>query len=158
MKITHLTNSPSQTQRLGHFLAREILERQTGRGKASVLGLVGELGGGKTTLLQGFAKNLGVKERVSSPTFLILRRFRIRKSKLANLILNFYHVDCYRIQKPREILALGFKKIISNPQNIIAIEWADKIRDILPKNIAWIKFKFIDKNKRKIEIRIPKQN
>ena len=63
---------------------------------------------------------------------------------------NFYHIDCYRIRKPKEILDLGFKEIISNPENIVAIEWADRIKKILPKNALVLKFKFIDKLKREI--------
>ncbi|GAH99033.1 unnamed protein product, partial [marine sediment metagenome] len=60
--------------------------------------------------------------------------------------------DCYRIKKPEELLALGFKEIISNPQNIVTIEWADKIKKILSKNTIFLKFEFKDKNKRRITI------
>jgi len=63
---------------------------------------------------------------------------------------DFYHIDCYRIRKPKEILDLGFKKIISDPENIIAIEWADRIKNFLPKNALVLKFKFINKLNRKI--------
>lgn len=128
-------------------------------GQALVLGLEGDLGGGKTTFLQGFAKGLGIKQRITSPTFIILKKFKIpRKSGIppdARNNLNFkvfYHIDCYRIEKPKDLLQLGFKKIVSNPENIIAIEWAGRIRKILPKDALIIKFKFVSKNKRKIKI------
>ena len=65
----------------------------------------------------------------------------------------FYHIDCYRISKPKEILDLGFKEIISNPQNIVAIEWADRIKKILPKKISILKFDFINRNQREISMR-----
>ncbi|HOA47718.1 MAG TPA: tRNA (adenosine(37)-N6)-threonylcarbamoyltransferase complex ATPase subunit type 1 TsaE, partial [Candidatus Pacearchaeota archaeon] len=64
----------------------------------------------------------------------------------------FYHFDCYRIEDPKEILDLEFKKIIENPQNIVIFEWGDKIKKILPDDCFKIKFEFLDKNKRKITI------
>lgn len=143
LKKEYLSTSPSQTENLGRKLAGEILKKPSGKG-AVVIGLIGELGGGKTTFLQGLAKGLMVKERVLSPSFILIRRFSIPKFKF------FYHIDCYRIEKPKEILALGFKEIIANPKNIVGIEWAEKIKKILPKNTLILKFKFLGKNKRKI--------
>ncbi len=141
-KEEFLTTSPAQTKKIGERLAREILKKKLKK-TAFVIGLKGELGGGKTTFLQGFAKGLGIKERILSPTFVILKRFKIKSR-------NFYHIDCYRIQKPKEILDLGFKEIISNPENIVVIEWADRIKKIMPKDSAWIKFDFVDEKTRKI--------
>jgi tRNA threonylcarbamoyladenosine biosynthesis protein TsaE len=148
MVKSYLTTSSSQTKKLGENLAKEILKTKSKK-KAVIVGLEGELGSGKTTFLQGFAKGLGIKEKILSPTFIIMKRFRIKVSSFKN----FYHIDCYRISKPKEILNLGFKKIISNPKNIIAIEWADQIKEILPKNTLILKFKFIEKTKRKIKYR-----
>jgi len=144
MKI--ITNNFNQTKKLGEALAKKIKSRK--KDKALVLGLSGDLGGGKTTFLQGFAKGLGIKEKVLSPTFVILKRFKIKDLRFKN----FYHIDCYRLNRDKEILVLGFKEIISDPKNIIAIEWAEKIKKIIPKNTIWIKFEFIDENKRKIRI------
>jgi len=160
-----LTSSPFQTKKLGEILAKEILKNKKKKrapkesnlptGRALVLGLEGELGRGKTTFLQGFAKGLGIKEKILSPTFVIIKKFKIRVDSCSDScsFVYFYHIDCYRIEKPKEILDLGFKEIISSPQNIIAIEWAEKIKKILPKNTIWINFKFIDKNTRKLIIK-----
>ena len=154
-----LTTSATETKRLGKILAKKITEGK--RKRALVLGLKGDLGGGKTTFLQGFAKGLDIKQKVLSPTFLIMKKCKLenRKWKVENRIKPnrhsssvFYHFDCYRVQKPKEILSLGFKEIISNPKNIVCIEWAERIKKIIPKNTIWIKFEFIDKNKRKIRI------
>jgi len=141
-----LSQSPSQTKKIGKILAKEFLKTFTKT--ALVLGLIGDLGGGKTTFLQGFAKGLGTKEKILSPSFIILKRFKIKDLRFKN----FYHFDCYRIEKPEEILNLGFKEIISNPQNIVAIEWADRIKKILPKGTLILKFNFINRNQREIEI------
>lgn len=148
MSTRFLTASPAQTQKIGKELAKNIL-RSKRRRIAAVLGIVGDLGGGKTTFLQGFAKGLGIKQKVLSPTFVIMKRFKIKDLGFNN----FYHLDCYRIQKPREILDLDFKKIISNPKNIVAVEWADRIRKIMPKGTIWLDFKFVDSKTRKIIIK-----
>lgn len=153
-----LTYSPIQTKKLGQTLAKKILKISPKK-KAVVLGLVGDLGGGKTTFLQGFAKGLGIKQKILSPTFIIMKKFQIPNPKLQTnfkfqlpKFQTFYHFDCYRIERPKEILALGFKEIILNPKNIVVIEWAEKIRKILPKNTILIKFEFIDRKTRKIKI------
>jgi len=120
---------------------------------------VGDLGGGKTTFLQGLAKGLGVKEKVLSPTFIIMRKFEIRNPKFETnskfqipKFQTFHHIDCYRIKKPKEILDLGFKEIISDPKNIVVVEWADRVSRIIPKGALWLSFEFVDKNKRKIVV------
>ncbi len=142
MKKEYLTASPTQTKRLGEKLAKEILKKKLKK-TAFVIGLKGELGGGKTTFLQGFAKGLGIKEKILSPTFVIMKKFKASNGE-------FYHFDCYRVSKTKELLDLGFKEIISNPENIVVIEWADKIKKIMPKDSTWIKFDFVDEKTRKI--------
>jgi len=154
MKKTYIANSCFETKRIGEKLAKKILEEKPGK-RAVVLCLKGDLGSGKTTFLQGFAEGLGIRERVLSPTFVILKKFRITKTKNQSAgwrtkTRYFYHIDCYRIEKPKEILDLGFREIVSNPQNIIAIEWPEKIKRILPKEKIVLKFKFLAENKREI--------
>jgi len=149
--MEYLAKNPSQTKEIGEILARKILKKKIGK-NAFVLGLEGELGSGKTTFLQGFAKGLGIKEKILSPTFVILKRFSAQGGPASGWKY-FYHIDCYRIAKPKEILGLRFKEIISNSRNIVAIEWAERIKKILPKSTAIIRFKFIDETKRKICIK-----
>jgi tRNA threonylcarbamoyladenosine biosynthesis protein TsaE len=151
MKFNYLTANPSQTKKLGEILAKEVLKTKLKKG-ALIIGLKGDLGGGKTTFLQGFAQGLGIKEKITSPTFVILRRFPI-PAKTCNLKpKTFFHIDCYRIEKPKEILDLGFKEIISNPKNIVTIEWAERIQKILPAGTIILKFEFINQKTRKITI------
>lgn len=148
----YLTKSPGQTKKIGMILAKKILKTKLKREKAFVLGLKGDLGGGKTTFLQGFAKGLGIRQKILSPTFIIIRRFKINNLTMKQLN-NFYHIDCYRIKNPKEIFNLGFKKNILNPHNIVAIEWADRIRKILPKSVIFLDFEFVDKKTRKITVK-----
>src|SRR4030042_4363035 len=113
-----ITNNFNQTKKLGEFLAQKL--KQGARKQALVLGLKGDLGGGKTTFIQGFAKGLGIKQKVLSPTFIIMRKFQIPKSKFQtnsksqiSKFKTLYHIDCYRLVRDKEILDLGLKEIIS---------------------------------------------
>jgi len=150
----YLTKSPAQTKKVGAILAKRILNSYFQREKAIILGLEGNLGGGKTTFLQGFAKGLGIKEKILSPTFVLMKRFKISATNRQLKYTNFYHVDCYRVQNPEEILALGFQNVASDPKNIITIEWAERVSKILPKDTIWVKFVIINKNMRKITLLI----
>lgn len=145
MVKSFLTRTPFQTKKLGEILAKEIMKIKSNK-KALVIGLEGDLGGGKTTFLQGFAKGLGVRDKILSPTFVIFRKFLLKNN------FSFYHFDCYRIQKAKEVLSLDFKKIISDPRNIVTIEWADRIKRILPKGTLILKFIFLGENIRRIFI------
>jgi len=141
--------SAGQTKKIGERLAKQLLAKSN-NDSAVVIGLQGELGAGKTTFLQGFARGLGIKEKITSPTFVLMKRFEIPQQaiKMSRCnYRNFYHLDCYRIEQPSEILTLGWQDIINNPKNIIAIEWPEKIKNALPKNTFWFRFKLIGKSK-----------
>lgn len=139
-QIETIINNTQQMQKMGKDLAERILKGDSK--KALIIGLEGELGSGKTTFIQGLAKGLGIKEHITSPTFVIMKKYNFSKGKL-------YHIDCYRIDL-KDLIELDFKEIINNPKNIVVIEWAEKVKDILPNNIIWMKFEYIDKNKRKL--------
>jgi len=130
-----------ETNRLAKILAQEIVKKSLKNKTVLIIGLEGELGSGKTTFIKAFAKGLGIKKRLTSPTFVLIKKYR-----------NFYHIDCYRIKSYKDILALDFEEIISNPKNIVIIEWAEKIKKILPKNTIWLKFKIVSNKERIINI------
>ncbi|MDE2001208.1 MAG: tRNA (adenosine(37)-N6)-threonylcarbamoyltransferase complex ATPase subunit type 1 TsaE [Patescibacteria group bacterium] len=147
------TTSRSQTQRFAAKLARQILRSGPGR-KATVLALSGDLGAGKTTFTQGFIKALGVKHRVTSPTFLLVRRYEVEspKSKVKgsgnsstyNLqpitYKDAYHFDLYRIHAVKELAPLHFGKILRDPRNIVLLEWPERVRKAIPRSAKWIFF------------------
>lgn len=154
--MNFVTNNSKQTQKLAEILAKEISFDEIQGKNAFVVALVGDLGSGKTTFTQGFVKGFGIKEKITSPTFVLMHRHYIKSKKKKIRFLNYknlYHFDCYRFDKPEEILTLGFKEIAANPENIVLIEWADKIKKLLPKNALKIKFKWLGENKRKMAIR-----
>jgi tRNA threonylcarbamoyladenosine biosynthesis protein TsaE len=133
--------SGKQMQELGAKIAREISAEKIGR-NAKVIKLFGDLGAGKTTFSQGFLKELGVTRRIISPTFLIIRPYKL--STVCSLLSTVYHIDCYRLNKPEELLALGFKEILKDPANIILIEWPEIMDKYLPKSSLSVKIKHLE--------------
>lgn len=142
----NITSSAKETRKIGEILAEEIIK--TEKKQALIIGMEGELGSGKTTFIQGLAKGLGIKEKITSPTFVILKKYKISSRIIKNAF--FFHIDCYRI-KSKDLLELGFEEIAGNPQNIIVIEWGGRVKKIL-KNVLWIKFEYLGKNKRGITV------
>lgn len=130
-----------ETSKLAKILAQEILKKPLKNKEAVVIGLEGELGAGKTCFIKAFAKGLGIKKRLTSPTFVLMKKYG-----------NFYHIDCYRIKSYKDILALDFQEIISNPKNVVVIEWAEKIHRALPRNKIWMKFEIVSAKERRIKI------
>src|SRR3989344_5568057 len=130
--IEVITKSAKETKKLGEKLAREINRSPTSiRKNAVIISLEGELGAGKTTFTQGFAKGLGIKEAPKSPTFVIMRRYKLNKSNRSDKIVefeNFIHIDAYRITS-KDLKSLGWNELVSGQQNIILIEWGDRVKN-----------------------------
>jgi len=148
-KVRILSANPEQTREIARNLAKEI--PVSGSAPPLTLALCGDLGSGKTTFVQGLARELGIKEPVTSPSFVLVRRYPLKKGG------NFYHIDCYRLTKTRDLLELGFREIIASPGSIIAIEWADKIQEILPRKYLKIQFSHQAPKERLIKLSITKK-
>lgn len=145
----YLSRSRLETKKIAAVLVKEVLSKPPKIATALVLALSGDLGAGKTTFIQSFIKSCGVKKRITSPTFLIFKRFKIKNLRFKNI----YHADVYRIGKIKELLDLGFNRILLDNCNIVLIEWAEKIKRLLPKNVILIKFQHGKKeNERFIKI------
>ena len=140
-----ITKSFEETKKSGMALG-QILGRWPLSKKAFVVALKGDLGSGKTSFIQGLAQGLKIKENILSPTFVIQKDFSLALKNYKN----FYHIDAYRLKGPEELLELGFKDLIKNPQNLIVIEWADRIEKILPRSVLKMDFINIGDNIRKI--------
>lgn len=148
-KTQYLTSSPGETRRLGGALAREVLKNEPQQAGAFVFALKGELGSGKTTFLQGLAKGLGIRERITSPTFVILKKFSLSNAQYSK----FYHIDCYRLKETRELLTLGFKELMDDPKNIVALEGAERVKKALPRETVTLNFEIIDEKTRRIMLK-----
>ncbi len=142
------THSARETQKIGRLFAREILHSHIEHYGALVVALEGDLGGGKTTFAQGFARGLGVREKVASPTFIIMRQHNLRKSDFRI----FVHIDAYRVEKVHELHVLGWQDILKDAGAIVLVEWANRIRRILPKEYMRIQFEFVDEKIRNIKL------
>ncbi len=152
--MKHLSKSPKETTNLAKLFAEELLKTKPEK-YAFVIGFVGELGAGKTTFIKYFLRALGVKDRITSPTFILFRRFalsQLRRSRHSTFLddrprsynlnyKNIWHIDAYRVKSSKEILQLGLAKVFANPQNLVVVEWADKIKSILPKGIIWVELR-----------------
>ena len=103
-----------------------------------IICLDGELGSGKTVFTKGFASSLGITENITSPTYNIIKEYESGEMPL-------YHMDVYRLDGNDD--GIGIEEYFTKG-GIVIIEWADSIKDILPKERLNIKFKVVDENKR----------
>jgi tRNA threonylcarbamoyladenosine biosynthesis protein TsaE len=134
-----ITNSKEETQTFAQDFAKTL------KGGA-FLAFYGDLGSGKTTFIQGLAKGLGIQRRIISPTFIILRHYKMDKG-------DFYHVDLYRTESKHDLLGIGLEQIIQDANSIVALEWAEKLGELLPKQRIDIHMEYLEDNKRKIIIK-----
>jgi tRNA threonylcarbamoyladenosine biosynthesis protein TsaE len=124
---------------------------------ATILALAGDLGSGKTTFTQFLAKQLGISDYVTSPTFVIEKRYRISPPFQGGVaggrggFKTLIHLDCYRLNSPEEMEHLDWEEIVANPANLIIIEWPERIKNLLPENSLTLEFKFINENTREIK-------
>ena len=119
-------NSEFETKSFASKLSKKVK-------KGSVVALNGDLGSGKTTFTQGFAKGLGVKQHVGSPTFKLV-------SEYSGSIMKLYHVDCYRLKNIQEFLNLGGENLLLPYDGVTLIEWANIIEGLIPADSIEIKF------------------
>jgi len=120
---------------------------------ATVFGLSGDLGSGKTTFTKEVASLLGIKkEEVTSPTFVIEKIYKLKANSYKLDFSHLIHIDAYRLEKAEELLHLGWKEITADPKNLIFIEWGEKVKEILPLQTRTILFEFVDENTRTIQL------
>src|SRR5581483_11564817 len=127
--------SVEMTRALGEALARQLAP-------GDVIALQGELGAGKTNFVQGLARGLGITEDVNSPTFILANEYLSGR-------LPLYHIDVYRIENAEEAEGFGLDDYL-NGEGVTVIEWADRIRDVLPHDVLWIELEYVDEQQRRI--------
>lgn len=133
------TKSAKETQ----DFARKLSKKYKSGG---IIALYGELGAGKTTFAQGFARGLGINNKITSPTFLITRQYPVPGQR--NF---FYHIDLYRLENI-DLKSSGLEEILEDPTNIILIEWADKINANLSGKTRKVSLKRIEEGIHSIEL------
>ena len=132
--------SVEETQDLAKKLAKNIHPGIT-------IALIGDLGTGKTTFTKGFARQMGIKDHVTSPTFKLISEYQGKKYKLN-------HIDAYRMNGPEDFLNIGGEEYLISKNSITIIEWGDLLNDILPSKTIRVNFERIKspKESRKIKI------
>lgn len=103
---------------------------------AVALSLSGDLGAGKTTFTQIMAEHLGVEENLTSPTFVIMKKYQTKDDCFAQLV----HIDAYRLNSPEELSVLGFTSEILNKGNMVVVEWGEKVDSLLPPETLKLQF------------------
>jgi tRNA threonylcarbamoyladenosine biosynthesis protein TsaE len=130
----------------GNFLEKISSQKNH---KATVVGLFGDLGSGKTTFTQALGKHLGVVDVMTSPTFVIEKRYDLDGIYGFKKLI---HIDAYRLDSSAEILNLNFQEDLNNPDNLILIEWPERVESALPGDTIKINFKFISEFEREIDV------
>lgn len=149
MKI--ITHSVQETEEFGATLSAKLTD-------GSIVLLSGNLGAGKTALVKGIAKGLGIKNTITSPTFTLMNVYQIKQkqSRLNELI----HIDTYRLKNENELIEIGVEDYLGKPHTICVIEWPEKIEKLLQKyntkNFISIEIKQLENpEEREITLKLP---
>lgn len=139
MQSIHLVlENESKTQAFAQKLAEKI-------NAGTVIGLIGQLGSGKTTFTQALGKSLGVKDKICSPTFKLVSEYNGEHFR-------FYHIDCYRLENEKDFFNIGGENYLDPSDGVTVIEWADKLGKILPRESIIIELKNIKNEPDKREL------
>jgi len=112
-----------------------------------VVALFGQLGAGKTVFVKALAKKLGINDTITSPTFVLMKVYSLNKES----VKNFVHVDCYRLDQAEDLSDIGLADYLGQPDSIVVIEWADKIKN-LPADIIRVEIEYKSPDERKIVV------
>ncbi|MGB3728006.1 MAG: tRNA (adenosine(37)-N6)-threonylcarbamoyltransferase complex ATPase subunit type 1 TsaE [Thermodesulfobacteriota bacterium] len=140
-------NSSNETLKLGEIIGKSL-------NPGSIIALVGDLGAGKTVLVKGIAKGLGVQEEPNSPTFVIMNSYEGR--------IPLYHFDLYRLSDEEELLGIGYDEYFFG-NGVAAVEWADRVQEIFPDHTLRIEISIPESTSedsmttRKIKLQVNKQ-
>jgi len=137
-----ISKTQKETFNLGKELGRTCLGGE-------VFAVNGDLGAGKTCLSQGIAAGLKIKGPVNSPTFVIMKVYKVSGHKT---IKNFCHIDAYRLSSADDLEAIGANDYLSALNTVSVVEWANQVKDILPKNSICVDIKHKNENEREIKI------
>ena len=142
--MKHTSKSLRETEKIASKFLKKL---KTSSGEAVVILLEGDLGSGKTTFTQFLAKELEVKNYVTSPTFVLMKKYKINHLNFKQLI----HIDAYRLTSDQDLFNLGWDELASNPENLIVIEWPEKVADFFTGQETKINLQFIDEQTREIK-------
>lgn len=140
--MDYLTRNRQETYQFGHTLA-ERLE------PGSLAAFSGDLGAGKTTLIQGVLEALGAEKPYVSPTFVLMKQYDLIQPVRG--IERVYHVDAYRVEE-KDFKSLGFEEWVTDPAGIVLVEWPERIKNLLPEKRVVISLRSLSETEREIAI------
>lgn len=138
-----ILRSLGETQSEAEKIVRTVAENPS-RSGATVLALYGDLGSGKTAFTKGVARALGIEAEVTSPTFVIEKVYALDHPVFDRLI----HIDAYRLVGADDLRVIGWDDIVRDPKNLIVVEWADQVEELMPKDVRRLRFAFVDEKTR----------
>lgn len=129
-----LSKNTKETTKIAKIFLDKILKEKNHKRNAMVVGVSGDLGAGKTAFIKAVAKHLGIKNKVNSPTFIIIKKYPIKFKEYKF----FFHLDAYRLKNEKELLHLGWEEIINNKEYLVFIEWPERVCRVVPRGARFI--------------------
>lgn len=149
------TESKEATERFAKRFLDRLLAKPGKPGTATVVALEGDLGAGKTTFTKGIARALSLPDLVTSPTFVIEKVYYIDPPQ--GPYRRLVHIDAYRLEDPKELESIGWHEIATDPENLILIEWPQKVAGLIPPRAWHIAFSYVDEHSRNMVVTEPAQ-
>ncbi len=125
----------NETKKIAESFLNKILKKKKQAQGALVVGLSGDLGAGKTVFVQAVGKHLGIKNKITSPTFVIMKKYPIGKTYGVKFL---FHFDAYRLKNEKELLHLGWEEIINNKEHLVFIEWPENVSGAMPPDASFV--------------------
>ncbi len=144
-----LSKNTKETDKIAKIFLDKLLKSKRQQG-ALVVGLSGDLGSGKTAFTKLVAKNLGIKNKVFSPTYVIMKKYPIKQKGYRF----FFHLDAYRLENEKELLNLGWEEIINNKEHLIFIEWPENVSKVIPSGARFIYIESNEKGHRNFKLKV----
>ena len=136
--VTITSHTPRQTEQIGSLLGSMLA-------KGDIIALCGELGTGKTTLVRGMARGIGLEEgEVASPSFTLVNEYEGP--------LRLFHIDLYRLADEKELIAIDYEEYLT-ADGVVVIEWADRLPQAIPADSLWITLRYLGTERREIVLR-----
>lgn len=120
---SYSSHSLEETKEIAANWLADISKKYQGKDEALVVGLSGHLGAGKTAFVKKLAELLDIKEDITSPTFVIMKIYKINHVQWKRLI----HIDVYRLERREELEALRWEELVTDPHNLILMEWPENV-------------------------------
>lgn len=137
--MIHISKSLEETTEIAKVFLNSLKPENT----ATTVAFYGDLGAGKTTFIQAVAKELGILEAITSPTFVIQKSYKATK-----YFDTLIHIDAYRLESGEELSKLRFQETLQLPKTLICIEWPSNVESVLPKDVIRVECRFVDEGTR----------